>query len=465
MGSRSIARAACALSIAFAAVGGFAGTASAASIPPPSPIAGYWSVDAAGTVVSDGDVGGADLHGVHLNAPIVGIAATPHGRGFWLAAADGGVFTFGDAHFYGSAGAIRLNAPIVGIARTPSGDGYWLAAADGGVLTYGDARFLGSAGGMHLNAPVVGIAATPLGGQGYRLAASDGGVFTYGNAPFRGSAGGLQLNAPVVGIAAVGLDGYRLAARDGGVFTYGTATFSGSALGRGPISAIATSPFGGYALAEPIHGRVAAFGNTSSCYREPLPPIADPTTPPFVGIAAAFDPSGPLIGGALAAESCAYRGGQTGAFHGPERWHVEARPRGNLPLDFCSVSVEPLDRAGRPIPSALINGGRSIQMRQTQMAGRTAFRVVGSPWCWTVATTSFLQVQLLPFTARAYGDTIPFSSGNPITVQADGTCTIEVHADDDGRLIQRKQGTSFTLSVPAGAYWVSNSRGCTVTIS
>ena len=36
------------------------------------------------------------------------------------------------------------NAPIVGIAATPSGKGYWLVAADGGVFTFGDAPFLGN---------------------------------------------------------------------------------------------------------------------------------------------------------------------------------------------------------------------------------------------------------------------------------------------------------------------------------
>jgi hypothetical protein len=35
----------------------------------------------------------------NLNAPCVGIAATPSGRGFWLVGADYGVFAFGDAEY------------------------------------------------------------------------------------------------------------------------------------------------------------------------------------------------------------------------------------------------------------------------------------------------------------------------------------------------------------------------------
>jgi hypothetical protein len=80
-----------------------------------------------------------------LNAPIVGIASTPTGKGYWLAAADGGVFTFGDAPFYGSEGGKPLNKPIVGISATPTGKGYWLVAADGGIFTFGDAPFDGVA--------------------------------------------------------------------------------------------------------------------------------------------------------------------------------------------------------------------------------------------------------------------------------------------------------------------------------
>ena len=78
------------------------------------------------------------------------------GAGYWLVGNDGGVFGYGDAHFFGSAGSLHLNAPIVGMAATPDGGGYWLVAADGGIFSYGDAGFFGSAGCLHLNAPIVG---------------------------------------------------------------------------------------------------------------------------------------------------------------------------------------------------------------------------------------------------------------------------------------------------------------------
>ena len=79
------------------------------------------------------------------------MAATPDGRGYWLVAADGGVFTFGTAGFWARPAGASEPA-VVGMAATPDGRGYWLVAADGGVFTFGDARFFGSAGGLHLNA-------------------------------------------------------------------------------------------------------------------------------------------------------------------------------------------------------------------------------------------------------------------------------------------------------------------------
>ena len=251
-------------------------------------------------------------------------------QGTVLAARDGGVFTYGTAPFEGSMGGQHLNAPIVGVATTPDGQGYWLVASDGGVFALrrrrlprfhgrpaperGDRRhcadpqrsrllaggqptagcsrsataastvpwaacistppsspwpppttaatgsspptvassasgalsFYGSAGGTRLNAPVTGVAATPD-GQGYWLVGSDGGVFTYGDAAYLGSVPGQGITGqpPVVGITSTPTgSGYWLAGANGAVYTYGDATFLGAPDAShlvAPVSAIATS--------------------------------------------------------------------------------------------------------------------------------------------------------------------------------------------------------------------------------
>jgi hypothetical protein len=77
-----------------------------------------------------------------------------------LVASDGGIFNFGDAGFLGSMGGSHLNAPIVGMAPTPSGHGYWMVASDGGIFTFGDAPFDGSMGNVQLNEPIVAMSST-----------------------------------------------------------------------------------------------------------------------------------------------------------------------------------------------------------------------------------------------------------------------------------------------------------------
>ncbi|HEX3947613.1 MAG TPA: hypothetical protein VHW47_07895 [Acidimicrobiales bacterium] len=133
-----------------------------------------------------GGTAGADGSGSGGASSAVDVVATPDGGGYWLVDTDGGVFSYGDAGYFGSMGDQPLNAPIVGMAAAPDGQGYWLVAADGGIFSYGDAAFYGSAGSLHLVKPIVGMAATPDGG-GYWFVAADGGIFSYGDAPFEGS--------------------------------------------------------------------------------------------------------------------------------------------------------------------------------------------------------------------------------------------------------------------------------------
>ena len=249
------------------------------------------------------------------SAPFVGAAATPDGKGAWLAAANGAVETLGDATFYGSMAGHPLDKPIVGIAATPTGGGYWLVASDGGIFTFGNAAFHGSMGGHHLNQPVVGMAATPTGG-GYWEVASDGGIFAFGNAGFYGSTGAMHLNQPVVGMAANPTgDGYWLVASDGGIFTFGHASFYGSTGAEHlvkPIVGMAATPTGGgYWLTAsdggvftfgdaPFFGSAARFGRTVvgisvelGGYQDPLRAVSG-LTPERVDQGVDYAGSGPI---------------------------------------------------------------------------------------------------------------------------------------------------------------------------
>jgi hypothetical protein len=215
------------------------------------------------------------------SAPIVGVTAAPDGNGYWEVAADGGIFAYGDARFYGSMGGQHLNAGMVGMAATPDGNGYWEVAADGGIFAYGDARFYGSMGGQHLNGAIVGMAATPD-GKGYWLAGADGGVFAYGDARFYGSMADQTLNDPVTGIAAAPSGGYWLTAADGGVFTFGTARFYGSMGGKplaASVDAITAAPNGGGYWLAAADGGVFAFGTAAYDGRASYtPPRSAPST-------------------------------------------------------------------------------------------------------------------------------------------------------------------------------------------
>ena len=201
-----------------------------------------------------------------LNGPLVGIAATPSGNGYWLLARDGGVFGYGDAAFHGSTGNLRLNQPVVGLASDPKNRGYWFVAADGGIFAF-DVPFFGSMGAQPLNQPVVGMAASST-GAGYWLVARDGGIFAFGDARFAGSTGNIRLNQPIVAMAAdPDGSGYWFVAADGGVFAF-DATFAGAATGKlstnDRVVGMAAHPSGkGYWIVTAT-GKVLPFGDAES---------------------------------------------------------------------------------------------------------------------------------------------------------------------------------------------------------
>jgi hypothetical protein len=173
---------------------------------------GYYLAEANGTVAAGsgghpfGDAtlftdghGHTDASKYHLNQPVVGMATTPTGDGYWLLAGDGGIFSFGDAEFHGSTGNLHLVSPVIGFSPTRDGHGYWLFAADGGIFSFGDAKFHGSAGGALRTNPIVGMRVSPT-GNGYWLTDSAGKVYPFGDAAFAGDLSALHLFRPVIGM-------------------------------------------------------------------------------------------------------------------------------------------------------------------------------------------------------------------------------------------------------------------------
>jgi adhesin/invasin len=229
-------------------------------------LTGYWLTAADGGIFAFGDAPFfGSIGGAPLNEPVVGMAATTDRGGYWEVATDGGIFAFGNAPFRGSMGGTPLNQPVAGLAPTSTGNGYWMVAEDGGIFAFGDALFKGSMGGVPLNAPVVDMVPTST-GNGYWMVASDGGVFAFGDAAFVGSLGGAPLNSPIVGLAPTSTgNGYWMVAEDGGIFAFGDAVFFGSAIDDavGPIVGMAPIASGqGYRLVDAL-GLVYEYGDAT----------------------------------------------------------------------------------------------------------------------------------------------------------------------------------------------------------
>jgi hypothetical protein len=188
----------------------------------------------------------------------VAMAVTPDGQGYWLMQDDGGIFPYGDATGWGSAGGTTLASLMVAMAPTPDGRGYWLVERRGMVWTFGDAACYG--GSYDTGATdIVGMAATPS-GHGYWLVEQNGGIWPYGDATSLSfgciPCQGVTLN-DVIGMAATpDGHGYWIAERNGGVWPYGNACGCGTATSSFPMVAFITPPGSaqGYLFVDSIGG-------------------------------------------------------------------------------------------------------------------------------------------------------------------------------------------------------------------
>ncbi len=237
---------------------------------------GYWLVGSDGGIFS---FGAAAFHGsmggVALQRPVVGITPTLTRAGYWLVASDGGLFSFGDANYYGSIPGVGLNpagsglphslqAPIVGMVPSVNRRGYFMVAADGGVFAFGDAKFEGSCPGIGVCSGTAVAVMPDHTGNGYWLVTRTGAVYSFGDAPFYGAPGSQA--SPVVNAAATpdGM-GYWLLFANGVVASYGDAQYYGAPTGYvnsfNPANTIFPTADGkGYWVAS-MRGDVFAYGN------------------------------------------------------------------------------------------------------------------------------------------------------------------------------------------------------------
>ena len=150
---------------------------------------------------------------------------------------------YGNAKFYGSMAGKYLKAPIVGIVATADGRGYWLVAKDGGVFSFGDATFEGSLGDKTLPLPVVGMAssdggtAATRGAQGLKgPVGAKGAVGPRGATGPAGARGAVGTAGPAGALGATGAAGARGAIGPAGA--RGPTGAIGPAGARGPTGAI-----------------------------------------------------------------------------------------------------------------------------------------------------------------------------------------------------------------------------------
>jgi hypothetical protein len=260
---------------------------------------GYWLYAADGGVFAFGSARFAGS--VHsATNDVIGMAATPSGNGYWMADDDGDVFAAGDATGFGT----RASGvdDVAAFAARPQGDGYWLATRTGGLESYGRAPAF--PGVTVKESQRITTVASTVSGAGAWMAALDGGVFTFGDAPFFGSMGGVRLNQPVVGMAPTPSGrGYWLVASDGGIFSFGDAAFFGSTgdlrLNQ-PVVGMAPTPSGrGYWLVASdggifSFGDARFFGSTGDLrLNQPVRGmIARPATPDLVIEPAHMSPPG-----------------------------------------------------------------------------------------------------------------------------------------------------------------------------
>ena len=238
-----------------------------------APTGGYAILTGAGAIYTFGDAlyYGNLLDGGHAGqagfpsypGPAVGLAATPDGGGYNILNSGGGIYTFGNGHYYGNlidgghpglTGFPAYPGPAVALSYTPTGGGYSILNAGGGIYSFGDALYYGNlidgghpgqTGFPQYPGPAVSLAWTPS-GLGYSILTSSGAIYSFGDAQYFGNL--LDHGYPGVAVSlnmTKSGSGYSILTSSGALYTFGDANYLGNLLDRGypgPAVAISDTP-------------------------------------------------------------------------------------------------------------------------------------------------------------------------------------------------------------------------------
>lgn len=259
--------------------------------------AGGWTYGIGPDTTPAGTANGGVLGASTPNSAASVVAITNQNvDGYWEAASDGGVYSFGTINFYGSRFGLQSSAdPITGMTVTPDHDGYWLYSVGGYVYPFGDAANDGGVNGGSGGPDFVGLVSN-TGNTGYWQISATGSVYQLGSvsqfgglpslgqsvndvvaaAPYEGGycmieatrrvscftgvgqhtqfyIGNTHFNIydnPVTSLASSDRTGLWATDRTGQVYTYGSAIYGGGISGTpsAPVMSISGIGTGGYRL-------------------------------------------------------------------------------------------------------------------------------------------------------------------------------------------------------------------------
>lgn len=189
----------------------------------------------------------------------VALVPTASGQGYWMINADGGVFTFGDAQFYGSLPQRRPGVQNVVAAIRVGNTKYCMLESSGRTSCFAAGSIYEDSQpvtyGLHSDPATTMI---PSGdAQGWWVVSRKGKVSAYGSAVGAGEVA-QQPYGPIMGGAGWGNNTYRLVGADGGVFTFGL-SYQGNVSVSGHLSSRSAQQIARVMLPQGNWGTVAEW--------------------------------------------------------------------------------------------------------------------------------------------------------------------------------------------------------------